>query len=117
MKALRLAGLLLWGLLASTSYSAPMFYISDQPLGLAQPSDMLSFDPLASTAREFGIYAITDERLAGVSLDLLESGGGIKFTGIDIINDDNRWAFLDGPLTIGDSAITSIGGVAIPTLS
>ena len=56
---------------------------------------------------------MTDVRLSGVSLDLFETGGGIKFTGLNVVN-DGRWWILDGPQLIEDSKITSIGGGAIP---
>jgi hypothetical protein len=98
---------------AAGLYSAPLFYLSDQPLGVAQPG-MFSFsNPGSGTTGQLKIYAMSDVRLSGVSLDLVASGGGIRFSGLDVVN-DGRWMLLDGPLVITDSKITSIGGGAIP---
>jgi hypothetical protein len=67
------------------------------------------------------IFANGDIQLAGVSLDLVEDGNGIKFTGVTVANPStggaNRWFALDGPQTVSDTQITSIGGAAIPGLS
>jgi hypothetical protein len=63
------------------------------------------------------VWADTDVRLSGVSLDLLETGGAIKFTSLDVPNPSNRWSFTDGPVTISDSQVTRVGGGAIPNLS
>ena len=60
------------------------------------------------------LYGDGDSQLSGLSLDLLESGGGIKLTSATVNNPGGRWSFLDGPLTIGNSLITNIGGAAIP---
>jgi hypothetical protein len=64
------------------------------------------------------IWVNSDVRLAGVSLDIVETGGAIKFTGpADIpipIGPPSRWAFLDGPHVVTDSSVTSIGAAAIP---
>jgi hypothetical protein len=93
--------------------AAPLFYLSDQPLGLAQPGMFSLNSPASGAAGQLNIYAMTDVRLAGVSLDLLTSGGGIRFSGLDVVN-DGRWMILDGPQVIEDSKITSIGGGAVP---
>ena len=100
----------------TTVCSAPLFYLSDQPLGLAQPGVFSSTNPISGTTGQLNIYAMTDVRLAGVSLDLLESGGGIKFSGLDVVN-DGRWWILDGPQVVEDSKISNIGGGAIPGTS
>jgi PEP-CTERM motif-containing protein len=97
-------------------HSAPLFYLSDQPLGVAQPGTFSLSNPVGGTTGQLNIYAMTDVRLAGVSLDLLENSGGIKFTGLDVVN-DGRWWILDGPRVIEDSKISSIGGGAIPGMS
>jgi hypothetical protein len=105
---------------AAPSLSAPIFYLSDQPLGVATPGifqkSIYSSEPLPITG-QLGIYAIPDVRLSGVSLDLVEVGGLIKFTGAAVNNPGGRWTFLDGPLTVSDSEIKSMGGGAIPLVS
>jgi hypothetical protein len=63
------------------------------------------------------IWANSDVRLAGVSLDLIETGGVIKFTGLHVPNPVGpppRWVLLDGPQVINNSSVTNIGGAAIP---
>ncbi len=95
------------------AHSAPLFYLSDQPLGVAQPGMFSMNNPASGTAGQLNIYAMTDVRLSGVSLDLFETGGGIRFSGLNVVN-DGRWWILDGPQVIEDSKITSIGGGAIP---
>jgi hypothetical protein len=94
-------------------YAAPLFYLSDQPLGLARPGAFSLANPASGTTGQLNIYAMTDVRLSGVSLDLLENGGGIRFSGLDVMN-DGRWWILDGPHVIENSKITSIGGGALP---
>jgi hypothetical protein len=61
------------------------------------------------------IWTTTDVRLSGISLNLVETGGGIKFMGpMDVPNPNTRWAFLDGPQEVTNSAANHIGGAAIP---
>jgi hypothetical protein len=71
----------------------------------------------SNTSGEFNIYCNTDVRLSGVSLDVMAvdgaKGPGIKFTGVSVPNPNTRWAFLDGPQTVSDHAVTSLGGGAI----
>jgi hypothetical protein len=93
--------------------AAPLFYLSDQPLGLAQPGMFSLSNPVSGTTGQLNIYAMADVRLSGVSLDLLSTGGGIRFSGLDVVN-DGRWMILDGPQVIEDSKIASIGGGAVP---
>ena len=97
-------------------YAAPLFYLSDQPLGIAQPGMFSLNNPVSGATGQLNIYAMTDVRLSGVSLDLSTTGGGIKFSGLNVVN-DGRWWILDGPQMIEDSKIKSIGGGAIPGMS
>jgi hypothetical protein len=95
--------------------AAPLFYLSDLPLGAAQPGAFSLSDPVNGATRQLNIYAMTDVRLSGVSLDLVETGGGIEFSGLNVVN-DGRWWVLDGPQIVEPSRITSIGGGALPGL-
>jgi hypothetical protein len=89
--------------------AAPVFYVSTSPTpGTAGPPII---DPgLTGTLY---VHAQSDVRLSGVSLDLIEIGGGIKFTGATVHNPNNRWAFTATP-TISDSVVARIDGGAIP---
>jgi hypothetical protein len=66
------------------------------------------------------IWTTSDVQLVGVSLNLVETGGAIKFQGpIDVPNPagpPQRWAFLDGPQVITNASVKSIGGAAFPGL-
>ena len=79
----------------------------------ASAAPVFFLDLFSSSGRMY-LWARSDIRLAGVSLDIVEVGGAIKFTGAEVFNPNNRWAFLDGPRVVSDSAITNIGGAAIP---
>lgn len=102
--------------LSPTVPAAPLFYLSDQPLGLAQPGTFSLDNPADAGGQLLYIYGMTDERLSGVSLDLSASGGGIEFSGLNVVN-DGRWWMLDGPQVVEHLRISSIGGGAIPGLS
>jgi hypothetical protein len=65
------------------------------------------------------LWANSDVRLSGVSFDLVEVGGAIKFTDLNVPNPAGpppRWLILDGPQEITNSAVNHIGGAAIPGL-
>ena len=49
-----------------------------------------------------------------MSLDLVETGGAIKFTGLSVHNPNVRWSWLDGPQEIANSAVNNIGGQVSP---
>ena len=79
--------------------AAPVFYLSTQTAG-ATPGLLNLTDASAVAPNSTGtlhIWADSDIRLVGASLDLLETGGAIKFTGLNVPNPNNRWMFLDGP--------------------
>jgi hypothetical protein len=102
---------------AAVAQAAPVFYLSDQGSGAPAPGILsLTGVALGSTGM-LHVWADTDIRLSGVSLDLLKTGGAIKFTSLDVPNPSNRWAFKDGTVTISDSEVTRIGGGAIPNLA
>jgi hypothetical protein len=111
-RILGLSTVLALSALAGRLPAAPMFYLSDEPLGVAHAGDILNFAAPGSSG-QLNLYATTDVQLSGVSMDVLENGDGLKFTSANVLN-DGRWAFLDGPLTVQDSHIDSIGGGAIP---
>jgi hypothetical protein len=92
-----------------------LFYVSDQPLGTARPGAAIDY-PAAGTTGQLSIYAKTDLPLLGVSVDLIETGGGIQFSGVNVSN-DGRWWMVDAKQKIQDSQVTSIGGVAFPGMS
>jgi hypothetical protein len=96
--------------------AVPVFYLSTQSTG-ATPglSNLTNLAP--NSTGTFHIWVNTDIRLAHVSLDLVETGGAIKFTGLNVPIPDNRWHFLDGPQEITNSAVNRIGGAAIPAVS
>ena len=102
--------------IAAGAPRAPLFYLSDLPLGAAQPGLFSLNNPVNGTSGQLNLYAMTDERLAGVSLDLFETGGGLQFNGLNVLN-DGRWWVLDGPQVVEHSRITSIGGGALPGIS
>jgi hypothetical protein len=104
--------------MATVLQAAPIFYISDLPTGAATDlTGPLERVQLEGTPGQLGIFAKPDVRLSGVSLDITEVGGGIRFTGATVQNPSSRWTFLDGPLVVQDSQIKSLGGGAIPFVS
>jgi hypothetical protein len=93
--------------------AVPVFYVSTQDSGAVPEPVSVAGVPFGSTGT-LHIWARSDVRLSGVSLDLIETGGAIKFTGLDVPNPNDRWAFVDGPQIVTNSAVNNIGGVAIP---
>jgi hypothetical protein len=69
---------------ATTAQAVPVFYVSNQSAGAAPGLLDLSVAP--NSTGTLHIWTDTDVRLSGVSLDLVESGGAIKFTGLDVHN-------------------------------
>jgi len=106
--------------MAAVSHAAPIFYLSNALDPASAPASGLLSSGFTGSVN---IFANSDVQLAGVSLDLVGTGGAIKFTGVDVKNPQAgspaaaRWFALDGPQTISDTQITSIGGAAIPGLS
>ena len=96
-----------------------MFYLSTQSTG-ATPG-LLNVNVAPNSTGTLHIWANSDVRLSGVSLDLIETGGFIKFQGpLSVSNPAGpppRWAFLDGPQVIVNSLVTNIGGAALPGLN
>jgi hypothetical protein len=98
---------------AATVQAAPMFWLSAEPTDTTVGNIGATVTP--STAGTINIFANSDVRLAGISLDLMATGTGIRFTGVTIPNPNQRWAFTSTP-TVADSQILSIEGAAIPGL-
>ncbi|HEY3391535.1 MAG TPA: PEP-CTERM sorting domain-containing protein [Lacipirellulaceae bacterium] len=92
--------------------AAPVFWLSAD--GTDTTPGM--FDRTGVPANSTGtvnIFANTDVRLSGVSLDLVETGGGIKFTSAELLNPSSRWVIAGTP-TVSDSSVLSLSGGAIP---
>jgi hypothetical protein len=101
-------------------HAAPLFYISTQATGPPAPG-LLNLTNIAPNSTDMlHIWVDTDVRLSGVSVDLIESGGAIKFTDLHVPNPflpGFRWVVLDGPRDVTDSAVKNIGGYQTPGLS
>ena len=101
--------------MATALNAAPVFYLSDMPLGTASPG-VLNSSVAPGAVGQIGIFATSDVRLSGVSLNLAAVGNGIQFTGASVSNPNSRWTFAENPMTT-ESKVTSIGGGAIPFVS
>jgi hypothetical protein len=101
---------------AAPVHAVPVFYLSTQSTG-ASPGLLNLINVTPNTMGTLHIWVGSDVRLSGVSLDLVETGGAIKFTGLDVPNPNRRWVILDGPQEITNSAVNHIGGAAIPGFS
>lgn len=102
-------------LMVNSASAAFSIWLSDKAPGESPtPAAFAKTGVAANSTGSLYLYGDGDSQLSGLSLDLLESGGGIKLTSATVNNPGGRWSFLDGPLTIADSLITNIGGAAIP---
>jgi len=109
--------------MASAAVAAPVFYLSADPPGVATPP--AGTGPLVvapNFAGSLNVYAQTDVRLSGVSLDIMNMGDGIAFSGnIEVPNPansgQNRWFVIDGPQIVTPSQIEGLGGGAIAGLN
>jgi hypothetical protein len=90
----------------------PVFYVSNQSAQAAPGLLDLSIPPNSSGTLH--IWADTDVHLVGISLDLVETGGAINFTGLSVHNPNVRWSWLDGPQEVTNSAVNNIGGQVSP---
>src|SRR3989304_6133588 len=102
-------------LLAVTTANAEfVVWLSDKAPGENPVAGLLNATLASPSATgNLYLYGDGDTQLSGLSLDVLATGNAIKFTSATVNNPGGRWSFLDGPLTIGDSLITNIGGGAI----
>jgi hypothetical protein len=109
---------------ATVVQAVPVFHLETSATAPQTPG-LLELTGVANGATgTLHIWTTSDVRLSGVSLDIVETGGAIKFNGpLDVPNPavpapaNSRWTFLDGPQVITNSSVTSIGGAAIPGLS
>ena len=100
----------------TAAQAVPVFYLSTQSAG-ATPGHLNLIGLAPNATGTLQLWVNSDVRLAGVSLDLIEVGGAIKFTGLTVLDPTgppDRWLFLDGPQEITNSAVNHIGGAAIP---
>jgi len=102
-------------LFVSTANADFVVWLSDKSPAQSPVPGMLDAT-LASAGASGSLYLYGDgsSELSGLSLDLATTGNAIKFTSAVVNNPASRWSFLDGPLVVGDSLITNIGGAAIP---
>jgi hypothetical protein len=103
---------------ASTVRGAPIFYLSNDPIGVATPPDPTDTH-FVQPADEgvINLFVTTDVRLSSIRLNVTNTGSGIEFTDLDVLNPNNRWVFIGGPQVIQSHQILDIGGGAIPGLS
>jgi hypothetical protein len=91
------------------SHSAPVFYLSTQTEAVT-PGLLNLSDVAPGSTGTLHIWADSDIRLSSVSLDVVEVGGAIKFTGATVLNPLNRrWVITSNPM-VADSLITNIAG-------
>jgi hypothetical protein len=113
----RLTSLCVLSVAAAAAQAAPIFYLSDQADGTATQSIFTKPIGANGATGTLNIFVNPDIRLSGISLNLTETGDGIKFTSLNVPNPNTRWAFLDGPQVVADTHVDSIGGGAIIGLS
>ena len=102
---------------ASPAYGAPIVYLSSDPIGVATPPDPA--DTLLVRPGETGtlnLFALPDVRMAEIRVNLANMGSAIEFTGANVLNSNDRWAFTADRI-IQPQEIRSIGGGAIQGLS
>jgi PEP-CTERM motif len=100
-------------LAAAAVQAAPIFWVSEDALATS-PSNIFTRIYPGATGK-LNVFANTDVRLSGVSLDLVETGGFIRFTGAQLVNPNNRWP-IPGLPTVSDSSVLSLSGGAIPNV-
>jgi hypothetical protein len=102
----------------SETQAAPVFYLSNETSG-ATPNQLHLAGVQPGISGTLHIWGSSDVPLATVSLDIVEFGDAISFTGVDVANPPGpprRWASLDVP-QVTDSSINDIGGGAIPGIA
>jgi hypothetical protein len=109
---------------ATVAQAVPVFHLETSATGPQTPGLLELTNVAPNSMGTLHIWTTSDVRMAGVSLNIAETGGAIKFLGpLDVPNPaapapaNTRWAFLDGPQDITNSKVSSIGGAAIPGLS
>jgi len=98
-----------------SAMAVPIFYLSTDPLGVASPGIPNTTIPANSTGT-INIFATSDVRLSGISLNLVANGSAMTFTGASVNNPNSRWTIVESPVVAAQSVL-SIGGGAIPFVS
>jgi hypothetical protein len=104
----------------SVAKAAPLFYLSQAADAASATAGLLNKWQLPGPGATgvVNIFADSDVRLSGVSLNVIATGNAIKLTGpVTVPNPATRWFALDAPQTITDGKILHIGGAAINGLS
>jgi hypothetical protein len=100
---------------STAAHAVPVFYLSTQNAA-STPGDVILTGTGPNSTGTVYLWANSDVRLSGISLDLIETGGGIKFTGAEWLNPNNRWVINQTPV-VTNSLVTSLGGGAIPGIA
>lgn len=93
--------------LALPACAAPVFWLSDSAV-LGTPS-LLDLTVEPNSTGQLHIWASSDMRLSGVSLNLLQTGDALRFTGATVHFPGDRWVIGSTP-TVTDSAVRSLDG-------
>ena len=101
---------------ATSVHAVPIFYLSNETMN-AVPGLLNQPTTAQGLNGKLHIWVNSDVRLSGISLDLIKTGDGIRFTGVEVPNPNQRWLLFDGPRIVTDSAVTNIGGAAIRGIS
>ncbi|HEY3391532.1 MAG TPA: hypothetical protein VGK58_02405 [Lacipirellulaceae bacterium] len=116
MSCRRTLAVVLFAVVVSTgvaAQSAPVFWLSTSDTSSEPARHALYVSPFSTGTLH--IWARSDVRLSGVSLDLIQTGGVLNFTSATVHNPSMRWIFTAAPL-VSDSTVLNIDGGAIPGL-
>src|SRR5688572_4479955 len=94
-------------LVAVPAEAAPVFWLSDSAASASPGLLDLTVEP--NSVGQLHIWASSDVRLAAVSLNLLQTGEALQFTGATVHKPNVRWAFTVTP-AVTDSAIQYLEG-------
>jgi hypothetical protein len=94
-------------LVAVNAGAAPVFWVSDSAAAAAPGLLDLTVEP--NSVGQLHIWANSDVRLFNVSLNLLQTGDALHFTGATVHKPNARWAFVSTP-TVTDSAVQPLEG-------
>lgn len=94
-----------------------IFYVSSEGLAGNPVVGSPTISILGGGTGRLNVWADTTDLLSGVSLNLVETGGAINFTGSAVLQGasvgGNRWSFkTDGSAAVDGSAVTSLDGGA-----
>jgi hypothetical protein len=97
---------------ATVAQAVPVFYLTTTDAA-GTPGDVALTNVTPASTGQLHLWANTDVRLSGIDLELIETGGGIRFTGAEWLAPAGRW-FLAGTPAVTNSAVTLLQGAAIP---